>query len=1067
MLHVSFFRLRPVALVAICLLLTALLVPAQTINGSISGKVSDTSGAFMPNVKITVINLETGIARDVETDETGIYRIRALPIGQYSLTFAATGFEKQIRKPIDVRMSVDISVDIVLKPGVSQTVVDVTAEAPLIEATQSQLSKGVEKAVILELPGLNSLTGLALLQAGAVNNQNGRPGSGFAVNGGRTRSNNFTIDGANNNDQSLSIPRLNLVPEYIDQFRIITNNFSAEYGRNSGAYVSQLTRSGTNAFHGIARWTWQGNGFNGLTTGEQRTFNTFKAQGLSDGLAMHKARAVVVENLGVGSFGGPIKKDKSFFFVGYDVDRYRTTAVPTTIAIAPAGYDLLNQYKSSFAPGTVDFLQKTFPVANDPTSRGSITVAVPNAANIVIPLQQLSPGLTSPLSYGRNSWRWIFKNDTKISSKNSLTTRYVLYDYADPGAPTALAVQRVGQNNRDQSLTANDTHVFSPTVLNEARITFTRRGIQFPENFPQYFSIAGFNSVGNTSYPQHRTDNGYEYTDNLSWIHGRHTVKTGFNLYHVSLDSFFPANLLGSVTYTSLSDFLLDKQATFSKYSGQLEFTAPTNELGAFFQDDFRVKPNFTLNLGLRYEYDTAPLGYWANAKPDINNFGPRVGFAWSPQANDGVFGKLFGMGKTSLRGGFGMTYDQIFQNVLLNVFRNYPRGINYPYGPVDGKALFLQANQPKVPTPQEYAASGLNIDALDQRNWSPNTRIAQPYTLQFTFGIERQLYNNWAVKVFYIGTRGVKLMRERETNYGFLKTAVDANPSAYSSIINTLTLAQSTPGASGAAYRINPAIGGRAVGAGIAMSTYHSLQTTLEKRLTHGLTFQANYTYSSFINDNDDILGGTTNNTIAAVPFNFKLEKARSGLDQPHRLVINYVYQVPFFKEQKGVIGRILGGYELAGITTESSGTPYTIFNANNALGIIPSSQLTLLSSSQRPSINVNGVPGTATAAGVTNPYYIANAQNSGIIGTLGRNTMRAGGTNNFDVSVVKNIRITGEKQALQLRWEVFDVMAHRNFTTYPAATVSNSTNQATFLNLGQTNVAGRSMWLGLRYSF
>jgi hypothetical protein len=360
-----------------------------------------------------------------------------------------------------------------------------------------------------------------------------------------------------------------------------------------------------------------------------------------------------------------------------------------------------------------------------------------------------------------------------------------------------------------------------------------------------------------------------------------------------------------------------------------------------------------------------------------------------------------------------------------------------------------------------------LNVDALDYRNWSTNSRIVLPYVMQFSLGVERQLSNNFVVRLGYVGSRGIKLMREAETNYGFAAAAVTANPATFAGIINTLKYSASIPGVSGGGYRINPAIGGRVVGGPLAESSFHSLQASLEKRFSNGFQFTANYTWSVYIDDADDILGGAVNSTVPAYPFNFRLDRARSGFDVPQRLVVNYVYQFPFFKKQQGLLGRALGGWEIAGVTTESSGVPFTVYNSNNALGTINNGQLATVTSNQRVSINPSGVPGTATSAGLANPYYIANPVNSGIIGNLGRNTLRTGGTNNFDVSLQKAVRLFGERHAMQFRWELFDVMNHRNFITIPSNTASNATNLTTFLNLGQTSVVGRTMQFLVRYSF
>lgn len=1049
---------------SLLLILSGAVALAQTIYGSISGTVSDPSGAVIVGARVTIKNLETGLTRETTTNDQGLYRVSTLPVGQYSVQVAASGFRTLIRQPISVSVAVDTAVDAVLEPTAGQEVVTVTAEAPIIEMTKSQLSKSVESRRILELPGRNALTGLALLQPGTTPNNNGRPGSGFSVNGGRTRSNNFTIDGANNNDQSLSIPRQTLPPEAIQEFQLVTNNFSAEYGRNSGSYVNVITRSGTNEFHGILMYTWNGNSFDALSTGQERTFKAARAAGLTEKQALRRARGVVVDHLGGFTIGGPIKKNHTFFFNSYDREWFRTTAVPApTIAISPQGLANLRAAAGQFAPGALDFLTQTFPIANDPTPRGSITVTTPGG-NVAVPLQQFNRALTGSFPYGRDSWRWMPKIDTRLGPKDTFSGRYLIFNFEDPGSPSSIPGNEIGQNQRDQSLTLNEVHLFGPTTVNEFRFTYSRRRINFPENLPPSFSITGFNAVGNANFPQFRTDNVYEYTDNLSHSFGRHALKGGVNILRYQLNSFFAPNSRGSVSYPSLADFLFDRNASFSQFAGDGYVPARTTEVGAFFQDDFRVRPNFTLNLGVRYEYTSAPFGYFSNAKADINNWAPRFGFAWSPRG-DGWLGRLFGTDRTVIRGGYAISYDQVFQNILLNNSRNFPRGVTVSISPITGQRLFNPANRPAPPTPQDFVARGGNPNTLPVRLYSPNKRIAQPYGQQFSLGVERQFYGDYVFKLYYVGSRGVKLVREVETNLGFNATAVNANPSVYAQILPSLQPIRNAQGQI-TAYRVDPSRGSILIGDGLAQSVYHSMQLTVEKRFSYGLQFQANYTYSSFINDSDDILGGQTNNTLPANPLNYKLDRARSGFDQPHRFVVNFIYQFPNFMESNPIMNRILGGWQISGIGVLATGIPYTVLNSANAMGILPG-QISTVELSQRASINLSGTYPLPTAANVPNPFYVFNPTNSGIVGTAGRNTERVGDTRNLDAALVKNIRTFGESQSLQLRWEVFNVFMYRNFTVIPARTVSNATNVDTFLNLGQTNVGGRSMIMTVRYIF
>ncbi|AEP12594.1 TonB-dependent Receptor Plug Domain protein [Chloracidobacterium thermophilum B] len=1053
--------------------LTNVAAIAQTIYGNISGRVTDQTGAAIVGARIEVKNMDTGETREVVSGSDGTYTVRSLPGGRYAVRISADSFETLVREQINVTAARDAIVDAELKAGSSQEVITVTGEATLIETTRSQVSKEVDARRILQLPGRNTLNGLALLQPGVVNNQNGRPGSGFAVNGARTRSNNFLIDGTQNNDPSLSIPVQNLPPEALAEFQIITNNFSAEFGRNGGAIVQQITRSGTNEFSGIAHYTWEGNGLNALTTAQQRTFSAARAQGFSERDALRRARAVNVTNIWGGTFGGPIKKDKIFFFTSFDRNTFRTTAVPITVALAPSGIAALQAYATAnpsgpnaLAPGALTFLTNTFPVANDPTPRGTITVRRPsdNAIVATIPVQQFNRALTGSLPYGRNFWRILVKGDVNLTNNDRFSLRYLQDRSRDPGAPTAIPGNEIGTNVDNYNGAVNYIRTFSPRVVNEFRFSFVDRALNFPENLPPAITIGGFNSVGNANFPQFRNSRVIEFTDALTWTFSKHTLKFGGSYNRINLDSFFAPNFRGTVSYGSLSDLLFDRNASFSQYAGTGLVPARVNEMGVFIQDDYRILPSLTLNLGLRYEYVSAPFGFFSNAEPDINNFAPRVGFAWNPRVEgDGFIATMLGKDKTVIRGGYGISYDQIFLNILLNNSRNFPRGVNIAIGPITGQRLYVPANRPAPPTPSQFTG---DPNLLPVRLYSPNKRVALPYQQSFNFGFERQLWNDYVFRMFYIGSRGLKLVREVETNLGFNITAINNNPSFYANILPQLRPVLNASGQT-IAFRRDPSRGSILIGDGLASSWYHSLQLTLGKRFRNGIQYELNYTWSAFINDSDDILGGQTNSTLPANPLNFRQDRARSGLDQPHRFVANYTFELPRINISNPFFDRLINGWAMSGISTFSSGTPFSVLNAFNALGILPG-QISTVELSQRVSINPAGQPGTATGfPGVTNPFYVANPVNSGINGNSGRNILRTGGVASTDFAFVKRFRTFGERQALEVRWEVFNVFNRRNFTVIPSNTVNNATNPALFLNLGQTNVGGRSMIFTARYIF
>lgn len=1033
-------------LVVIILAITSITLSAQSINGSITGVITDQTGAAIAGAIVKVRNLGTASDREIVTTDQGIFRIAGLPIGIYSVRVDKSGFQPKAIEKLEVNVGTDSYANFSLAAADIQEVVTVSDVGALLEATQSQVVKTVDNRKIMELPGRNNLNGLALLNPGVVPNQNNRPGSGFAVNGNRTRSNNFTLDGANNNDQSLSTPRMTLPPEAIQEFQMVTNTFSAEYGRNAGSYVNVISKSGTNEFHGVANYTWQGNGLDALTTGEQRSFNS-NVKGMGEYLALRNARSVVVNNAFGGVFHGPVKKDHTFFFGSADYNPIRQTVSSVTRpAITAEAAQRLRDAKADFAPGAVDYLLNTFPVANDPTSVGSVTVKNPRTGtDIVIPVQTFNRSKGAGIPYGTDFQRYIGKANTKINDKDQLSFRVIYSLFENPGAPANLPGTEVGQTTKQYFFTLNDVYAVSSNLINESRLTYSRLNTRFPENLPTQFTITGFPAaaIGNQNFPQFRTDNSYELSDNMTYSRGNHNWKFGANLMRYDLNSFFAPNFRGTIQYPSLADFLNDRLASVSQYAGEGYVPAKTYETGFFVQDDWRVSPNLTLNLGARYEYVTTPFGFFSNAKSDINNLAPAIGFAWNP--------KGFRDGRFVLRGGYRTGYDQVFQNVLLNVGRNYPRGVTVARDGVTGERPY--ASPLVAPQPEEFVKRGGNPNLLALRLFSPNKRYEQPMSMQYSLGIQYQLARDYVVKLDYIGTKGTHLIREVESNFGFVPASGLGNGN-----------------------RIDPTKGSVLIGDGVANSIYHSGQVTLEKRFSQikigSLNFNVNYTYSSFISESDDVLGGQANRTLPADPRNARLDRARSGFDQPHRFVASYIYELPKLVNNLSgatgtVIDRIANGWEVSGITTLASGTPYTVFSGNNQLGILPG-QIATVHLSQRVSVNPNGIYPLISTPASPNPNarFILHPSNSGILGGLGANTERTGGINSTNLALVKRIRTT-ESQRLDLRWEVTNIFNHRSFTLIPANTVTGTTNMTTFLDLGQTNVTGRQMLLTLRYQF
>jgi hypothetical protein len=364
-------------------------------------------------------------------------------------------------------------------------------------------------------------------------------------------------------------------PEALQEFDIITNTPNAEFGRNAGSYVNQITKSGTNDFHGIVHYSWDGNGADALTTTQQRNLNALKAvpnQTLTTKQMLRQVRSVTNDSIYGFVVGGPIKKNHTFFFGSADFDDFRQTiGSATRPAITQAGLDQLVANQAKFAPGVVDYIKKSYPIANDPTSNGSITVRdVSSTAGTCQTNPSTCPSLFSlpfltynrylgkGIPYGTDFDRYLVKVDTRINSKDQLSFRYLADKSTDPGSPTSLAGQELGQVGNNKTFTVNDAYTLSSRWINEARFTYSLKKLAFPENFGIAFDVGGAPAsnaftLGNVNFPQGRDDKVLEFTENMSYLRGSHSFKWGANILHYKLNNFFAPNLRGSISYPTLT----------------------------------------------------------------------------------------------------------------------------------------------------------------------------------------------------------------------------------------------------------------------------------------------------------------------------------------------------------------------------------------------------------------------------------------------------------------------------------------------------------------------------------
>jgi len=947
--------------------------------GGISGEVVDPAGAYIANATITATSLETDFKTVQHSRADGTFTLVNLPAGDYTITIEAAGFEALKLSKITVAIGQSAIGAQKLKVGSSGEVVQVQGdETPLLTTTQAQVAATIDTQQIENLPFGGGFDTAALLTPGVVithdnsfSNSNGAYG-GFSSQGERGRSNNNEIDGQSNNDNSVAGPQVFFSnPDAISSIEVITNNFSAQYGRNAGSVINYITKSGSNAYHGSVFEWYEGNWGESFLQGQKDPYQGFCPPGVTpvNNSCIVPTLPRYVDNRFGGSFGGRLIRDKLFFFSSAYFDRYRngggTSTSGASVTPTPAGITAL---QSAFPgdPG-VAALANNGPYSiktGNPTSVGAVynvpvTIGTTTAT---VPFSAIARSVPS-LS---NDEELLGRIDWQATTKDHMFLRYFYQDdpYLNAGG-SVPAGNWYNVPDTAHSVGADLEHTFSPNWVDQLRYSFQQTSLLFQGGGQpkcvattpdQCTTSIGFgsakvtDSAGSghtllgfgyaTNIPQGRVVKVTQVQDNATWTTGKQTILFGGEYdYQNSPNPFLP-DYSGGFSFGSFNSFL---QGAGSLSLGNGPFTSKftENDFALYFQDDWKIAPQFTVNLGVRYEFfgqavnllhnetvsreENSATAFWDQSlplsvrtfpytNPAYKNVQPRIGFAWNPSMLQS---------KLVVRGGFAINFDPAFYNIFLNSATAAPV-VNLgtvstaaaPCLPANG-ALGSQVRAldlPLIPT-----GAGVNPGFRNTTYNSPN--FHNPYTESYLLGFEYGIGNHAAIDVKYVGNHQVGNFQSTDGNPYLLP--LESSYPQYANIglcTNPLAPGYGRPDCTHANVRT------RTNG---AFALYNALQTRLTTKSFHGLTTELNWTYSKTLDNASEIFstfaGGNTN-AFAQNPLNpNEPERAVSGDSFTHDVSSGFTYRLPFFPSQKSLLGKIVGGWDLNGIYTFNTGQPGT----------------------------------------------------------------------------------------------------------------------------------------------
>ncbi len=1073
-----------------CVVLFSQNLLAQT--ASIVGTVKDPTGAVLPGVAMTVKNTGTGLSRDTITNETGDYTVPLLPVGTYEITAELPGFKTSAKSGITLKIDDRIRVDFALDVGNVTDKIVVMESAPLVQSENASVGNVIDNTKIVELP----LDGREFYQLARLNPgvyepaQNSTIGfrGGFNVAGASEVTNSYSLDGVENMDMASNQPAHRPSVDTIQEFKVLTGTYTAEYGRHSGGQIIVTTKSGTNQIHGSAFEFYRNSKMDA-----KNFFNT------GDKSPFHR-------NQFGGTIGGPIVKNRTFFFGGFEGNRANEQqTILSTIPSAKMRTGDLSELLDPSNPFTGAVTTVKDPV-NGANFGGNIIppARINRVAQILMDTWYPIPNRSGGQNYLANGTRteyrnqWNAKVDHKFTDKNNLSAGYQYMNnnpyeglgYISLCGTRTLPGHGCTDTTKTQVAFISDVHVFTPATINELRLGYTRLyalripeagdkgiadklaqpglpGAQFKYNQggPQV-SISGFATIGPSSgNPQGRWDNTYNIIDHLSLNRGNHGIKLGTDLRYFQFNSFHAANRGGVFTFVNgsssltnygFADFLLGLPRTANRNTG-IPYTVTTDVSYNFFaQDDWKVSNKLTVNFGLRYEYNrpireradqiasfdpatnSVRVAHCGKATVDAgnnliytpgncdsreiwtfdkNNFAPRIGIAYRPLANSTFV----------VRGGFGLYYDDIVSgNGLSGLWRGLPFRITSTITTVPSNPISL--SDPFTPAP------GRPVARYTQPSISPN--MVTPYIEQWSFGLQKELTSSLALETTYYGSTGNKL-------------------------VDSIPINNPDPGPSSTTDARRPFQPWGAISntGNIGRSYFNSLQVRMDKRFAQGVSGLVSYTWGKSIDTGTGTATGSDGDSGTQNPKDYFADRGLSGFDVRHRFVGSYTLEIPvgqghhFLNKPSKVLDAVAGGWQLSGIVTLQSGSPFSPTAADVTGGAV---------GSQRPNYLRDWRVSNPTPDQWFDRSAFCGAASCGLtsFGTAGRNSLIGPPLKKSDLSLQKFFAVR-EGQRLQFRAEMFNFTNHPNFFL-PSGRV----DLATGGKISQSQ-APRVVQLGLKYLF